>query len=177
MFQNASLARSRKRVFNSVFAPVILTENAPTPLATPALASSAQGQAFGSVKLSGTASNIASTEEEPEPEGIIWSRAWHAATEFLVLPDRTYDTLSSFVENATSLSLQPKQITSEIERSLSYLLSPSSHSGNLHQGIKEYDLVEWYCNELRRHFVTNLRAVLGAVGVHTVWSYYCTYMY
>lgn len=48
MFQSGSLARSRKRVFDSVFAPVTLTENAPTPLATPALGFSGPGQAFGS---------------------------------------------------------------------------------------------------------------------------------
>ncbi|OKL55759.1 hypothetical protein UA08_09018 [Talaromyces atroroseus] len=155
MFQNASLARSRKRVFNSVFAPVTLTENAPTPLATPALGSSAPGQAFGSRALPEAVSNVRINEAEPEPEGIIWSRVWHSATEFLALPDWTYETLSSFVEHATSFSLQPKHITPEIERSLSHLL-------NQHQQIKEYDLVDWYCNELRRHFITNLRAVLGA---------------
>lgn len=52
MSQIDPLARSRKRVFNSVFAPVKLSENAPTPLATPALGSTAQGQPFGSATLS-----------------------------------------------------------------------------------------------------------------------------
>ena len=51
MSQIDPLARSRKRVFNSVFAPVKLSENAPTPLATPILSSTAPGRPFGSARL------------------------------------------------------------------------------------------------------------------------------
>lgn len=178
MFQAGSLARSRKRVFDSVFAPVTLTENTPTPLATPVLASSTPGQVFESATLP-QAADIRDTRskskttrfEAPEPEGIVWSRAWHSATEFLILPDRSYNTLSSFVDHAKSVSLQPKQITPETEKALTYLLSSSSRGRTLHQDIKECDLVYWYCNEIRRHFVRNLRTTLGDVSVYLFHSY------
>ncbi|EEA28132.1 anaphase-promoting complex subunit ApcB, putative [Talaromyces marneffei ATCC 18224] len=149
-----SLARSRKRVFNSVFAPIKLTENAPTPLATPALGSSAPGQPFGSAILS-----KATVSEALEPEAIIWSRAWHSATEFLQFPDRVFDTPTSYLEYAESHQ-QLKDTTSEAKSALTFLLSSSSRDRVLHQGLKEYDLISWYCNEIRRHFVTNLEVML-----------------
>ncbi|EED23470.1 anaphase-promoting complex subunit ApcB, putative [Talaromyces stipitatus ATCC 10500] len=150
MSQKDSLARSRKRVFDSVFAPVKLIGNAPTPLATPALRSSAPDQAFGSVK--------SSRATKVKPEGVVWSRAWHSATEFLLLPDKSFDT-PDYIEYAESHH-RSKQITSEADDALTNLLSPSFRDRVLHQGIKEYDLIHWYCNETRRHFITNLQTVL-----------------
>lgn len=79
-----------------------------------------------------------------------------------MLPDATFDTLSTFFAYAKNFP-QSKEITPEIDQALTYLLSPSSRGRILRQGVKEYDLLDWYSNELRRHFVTNLRAVLGIV--------------
>lgn len=104
----------------------------------------------------------ATVSEAPEPEAIIWSRAWHSATEFLQFPDRTFDTPSSYLEYAR-LNSQKKQITSEIDEALTFLVSPSSRDRVLHQGLKEYDLISWYCNEIRRHFITNIQSILYTV--------------
>lgn len=49
MAETDLLARSRKHVFNSVFAADRMLYNTPTPLTTPVLGSSAADQAFTSV--------------------------------------------------------------------------------------------------------------------------------
>ena len=96
----------------------------------------------------------------PEPEAVKWSRAWHSATEFLQLPDRTFDTPSNYLENAR-LDIQRKQITDETREALSLLLLP--HVPGLHEIPKEYDLMYWYCNEIWRHFITNVQPILCTV--------------
>lgn len=103
----------------------------------------------------------------PVPEAVIWNRAWHSAAEFLQFPDRTFDTPSSYLEYAKHNSLK-KQITPEAAEALAYLMSPSSPGRYLYQGLKESDLIYWYCNEIRRHFITNIQSILCTVCEDTM---------
>jgi anaphase-promoting complex subunit 2 len=158
---------SRKRVFDSVFSPTSLKDIAPTPAATPVSTFTAPGQPFGSVATTAPQGQPSSSKsdvkiEESSPEQITWDRAWHAATTLLSIPDRGFEVLKAPGESHGAHSpsrLDPSSLPSrEISDSLAYLLSPSSRGKALRAGLKEHDLVEWYGNEMRRHFLTNFRA-------------------
>ncbi|KAL1970140.1 hypothetical protein VTN77DRAFT_6545 [Rasamsonia byssochlamydoides] len=177
MSQNAPLSMSRKRVFDSVFAPTSLKDIAPTPVATPVSTSTASAQQFG-ITPPGTTASIFQGQQysrpsttdnendvkigESSPEQITWDRAWHTATTFLSIPDRGFEVLTTPGESDGAQSatpLDPSSLPSrEISDALVYLLAPSSRGRRLRAGLKEHDLVEWYGNEMRRHFLTNFRA-------------------
>ncbi|KAL1982174.1 hypothetical protein VTN96DRAFT_1654 [Rasamsonia emersonii] len=162
MSQNAPLSMSRKRVFDSVFAPTSLKSLAPTTGATPASAFTPD-QPLGTTTQPSTAANESDVKiEESSPEQIIWDRAWHAATTFLSFPDRGFEVLTTGDPDgaqSTTSRLDSSSLPSrEISDSLAYLLAPSSRGRALRAGLKEHDLVEWYGNEMRRHFLTNFRA-------------------
>lgn len=101
-------------------------------------------------------------DEVPEPEAVKWSRAWHSATDLLQFPDRSFDNTSSYLEYAKFHS-QKKQITIETRKALHFLLSPHLYGVVPHQAFKEYNLIHWYCNEIRRHFITNIKPILCTV--------------
>lgn len=160
MSQNAPFSISRKRVFDSVFSPTSLKSLAPTTAVTPA-------SAFPPGKR--TAANESDVKiDESSPEQIIWDRAWHAATTFLSFPDRGFEVLTAGdPDGAQSTSrLDSSSVPSrEISDSLAYLLAPSSRGKALRAGLREHDLVEWYGNEMRRHFLTNFIASFVQVSV------------
>lgn len=160
---------SRKRVFDSVFAPTSLKSLAPTTGATPASAFTPD-QPLGTTTQPSTAANESDVKiEESSPEQIIWDRAWHAATTFLSFPDRGFEVLTTGDPDgaqSTTSRLDSSSLPSrEISDSLAYLLAPSSRGRALRAGLKEHDLVEWYGNEMRRHFLTNFRAGFVQVSI------------
>lgn len=164
MFQNAAFAMNRKRVFDSVFSTTALKDIAPTPVATPALAYTAPGQPFGSVKNPGDASRVPVTGnensvrfEESTPEVVIWDRAWHVATTFLSLPNRGFEILAT-ADDVTTLLQSHVAVSQETSDALSYLLSSSSRERSIQHHSQELDLIEWYGYEMRRHFLTNFRS-------------------
>lgn len=178
MFKNASLAANRKRVFNSVFAPISLKEHAPpTSTGEPAVpnrqprsvgvqkerASSRReqpGQQTGGDRENRT--NLESDKQSSESASR--DRAWHFATDFLRFADCSINELFALDHDSAELSSQQRRVASrETSQALAYLLSRSFRSTSQSQKWKEYDLIDWYGNEIRRHFLANFRASLVTV--------------
>lgn len=173
MFSTPGLSRSRKRVFDSVFPSASLKDIAPTPTATPLLGSTGPGQAFGfgiqTQPASQDRANLRSPgghdfgelkAEDSAPEQVIWNRAWHTATSSLSFPDHGFQALTetALTENGSDERWLPSNLGSrEAQGAFTYLLSPSSQGRKLRVDSKQDDLLEWYGNEIRRHFLTNFR--------------------
>lgn len=154
------LSVARKRVFESVFASTSLGNTIPTPLATPNIGFAAPGQSFGLATAAAVPQISQSLTDETWPEQVNWDRAWHVATAFLSFSDIGFAALSllddvddNHLQDLWGLS-SPSQ---EAYDALNFLLGPNSPDSDLHSSLKEYDLVEWYCNEMRRHFLANFR--------------------
>ncbi|KAN0078936.1 hypothetical protein V8E54_005449 [Elaphomyces granulatus] len=154
------LSVARKRVFESVFASTSLGNTVPTPLATPKIGFAAPGQSFGLATAAAVPQTSQSLTDETWPEQVNWDRAWHVATAFLSFSDIGFAALSllddvddNHLQDLWGLS-SPSQ---EAYDALNFLLAPNSPDRDLHSSLKEYDLVEWYCNEMRRHFLANFR--------------------
>ena len=177
--RHVPLAKGRKRIFNSVFAPAPLENITPTPVATPVLGSSAPGQAFGVVS-SGGGSDVV---EDPVPEQVIWDQAWHTATSFLSLPVEGFKNIDDILVdddpyrsgkeeteqkhellNRWARESPPSQ---EVYDALSYVVSSSSRGQALRAKSKGHDLKEWYMNETRRHFLACFAPILFEVCYRT----------
>ncbi|OJJ47994.1 hypothetical protein ASPZODRAFT_15442 [Penicilliopsis zonata CBS 506.65] len=174
MIQTVPIPASRRRVFDSVFSPASLDDFSPTPVATPALDYTAVGQPFGggiqtydrtSLPRPSTASSFLSNDTVPladEVDKTTWDHAWQVATAFLVLPDAKLSYLEVCGEVDQERFFKqwnrhdpPSKETTE---ALAYLLGASS-AGRQSSGItfERPDLLEWYGNETRRHFLKNFR--------------------
>ena len=140
------------RIFASVFPPPSDIE-APTPAATPILASSAPGETFGSPIAPQTGFESVAAEQ------IKWDRAWHTATTYLTLPDEPIDQ----EEDESDLkSKWLKPCTSQSQRALQYLLSEDSQGGRA--GKNDDDLLRWYFEEVvLRHYMKNMLPILVKV--------------
>lgn len=177
--RHVPLSRSRKRVFDSVFAPAPLENISPTPVATPVLGSNAAtGQSFGGFGGGGGGS-----AEEPVPEQVTWDRAWHTATSFLFLPIAGHkdvdEILGDFnVEDVYGSGpdggerehallegwARQSPPSQEVYDALFYVVSASSRGQMLRAKSKGHGLKEWYMNETRRHFLACFAPVLFKVG-------------
>jgi anaphase-promoting complex subunit 2 len=181
MFSNPGLSRSRKRVFDSVFPPASLKDIAPTPTATPLLGSTGPGQPFGfgiqtepstqeysSLRSPGGHGSSGLKTEDSSPEQVVWNRAWHTATTFLSFPNHGFRALmeTDLTDNGLLERWLPSNpVSRETRGALTYLLSSSSQGRSLRADSKKDDLLEWYGNEIRRHFLANFRS--GLVKVFT----------
>lgn len=145
------VGEARKRIFSAVFPQSIHASSQPTPQATPATQFTVPGQPFGGHYDAATASFDVATSD-PVAQQIRWERAWHAATSFLRVPNA----LGPVPGNQDVTTLEKEWIRHHP------LSSPEAITELLHldivrPGPKEYAtkhaLVEWYMNEVRRHFV------------------------
>ena len=136
---------SRKRVFRAVF-PSPSQASIPTPLSTPQLGSAAfAGSSFSLPDIS-PAQDVAT-------EKIRWERAWHSATAFLSLPQLPIPVANIIRNRTSSLSGEwIKALTPEVSLSISYLVSEQSEGHRLCKNKKEDDLLEWYAQEVGRHY-------------------------
>ncbi|KAJ9323181.1 hypothetical protein DTO027B5_8561 [Paecilomyces variotii] len=161
MFQNVPLSIGRKRVFDSVFSPASLDHATAPHLTTPLLNLLVADQSFDS------ATEIASPSQDyrlSSRDEAAWDRAWNAATAFLSVPDRGFASLEASDEMDETEFLKqwnrydpPSKQTSE---ALAYLLKTSPLRKGPQAGAEEHDLIEWYGNEIRRHFLVNFRGSL-----------------
>jgi anaphase-promoting complex subunit 2 len=151
--------QSRKRIFSSVF-PDAFSYTIPTPVATPVASFIAPGQSFGAQ------TELATSTQSPTSsfvaEHIRWNRAWHTATSFLSLPGEpiTFQTL-----NLGPTILQAtwsKQPLPDAHEAIKYLLFTSKQSSS-DDSPNGDDLVGWYINEVRMHFLAFVRP-----GIHLV---------
>ncbi|MCJ1281850.1 hypothetical protein MMC26_001173 [Xylographa opegraphella] len=136
---------SRKRVFRAVF-PSPSEASIPTPSSTPQLGSATFAGSSLSLPDVNPAQDVAS-------EKIRWERSWHSATAFLSLPHHPIP-VGNIIRNRTS-SLGGewlKALTPDVSFSISYLVSEQSEGHRLRRNKKEDDLLEWYAQEVGRHY-------------------------
>lgn len=153
----------RKRAFDSVFPSAKIKDLAPTPAITPQLGSTSPGRPFGGVSSTATASFRDTSHNEPYPEQVIWDRAWHTATAALSLPEEVIDLSGQALTDLCKARYS--NLNGEILEAFRYVLSPSSAGRLSRQGKAESDLLEWYVNAVRQHFLTYVKPAVVDVSV------------
>ncbi|KAJ9647131.1 hypothetical protein H2199_002117 [Coniosporium tulheliwenetii] len=123
-------------VFSSVF-PVSAHHTTPTPLATPDLGFTTEGQSFGGVDIT---SPLLSSR--PVAQEIKQNQAWSVATRYLSLARAPFSQISQW-----NLKQAP---TRDISDALRYLLAGE---GAQAAGDEGQSLLDWYVNEIRGHYL------------------------
>lgn len=176
MLSTVPLNAGRRRVFGSVFSPASL--EARPPLASSfdhdqaALASFQSTASFATLKVDSQTGSFVSAHETTDPlsDHETWDQAWSAATAFLSIPDHGFapiyearDTDGSEMLRAWNRLTPPSKETAD---SLSYLAAATQQTNTLQGGASSRGLFSWYSDEIRRHFLTNLRG-----GLYEVWNF------
>ena len=151
------LNAGRRRVFGSVF---------PATLQTSSLSEKTLNASFQSTDSSSTVKTDfapihPSVTSEADRE--TWDRAWAAATDFLSVPDRGFAPIydardtdgSEIIQEFARLSPPSKDTADALEYLVAAVPQAQDDSRNL---------FSWYGDEIRRHFLTNLRQGLHEVG-------------
>lgn len=99
---------------------------------------------------------------EPSPDQKTWDASWRAVTAFLAIPDNGFYLASQISENEFLRRSNRHQTPSkEVLGALQYVIA---------QGREEFaetgrrGIIDWYGNEMRRHFLRNFREGLFTVG-------------
>ncbi|KAJ5627446.1 hypothetical protein N7528_004873 [Penicillium herquei] len=159
MMSSIPLNAGRRRVFGSVFSPASLEARPPfassfdhdqTPIASFQSSSTIRNDSFDPFyETQGGSLDRQSSEQ-----------AWSAATAFLTIPDRGFALIFELRGTDGNEALKnwnrftpPSKETGE---ALSYLAASAQQA----QVFKQKDLFDWYGDEMRRHFLTNLRGGL-----------------
>lgn len=170
------LNAGRRRVFGSVFPPASLEARPPltSTLYDQNPPASFQSHASSSTikteqhSQSFTSPHEQSTDVSPDRES--WDQAWTATTAFLSVPDRGFDPIYESRETDGSEALKkwnrlspPSKETGE---ALAYLTTAAQQASTIPGMAVPKDLFDWYGEEIRRHFLTNLRGGLYEVGLY-----------
>ena len=95
----------------------------------------------------------ATPTQDVATERIRWERSWHSATAFLSLPYVPIPVMNIVQNRISSLSGEwIKVLTPEVSLSISYLVSGQSEGRHLRMSNKQDDLLEWYAQEVGRHY-------------------------
>ncbi|KAJ5214916.1 hypothetical protein N7468_010595 [Penicillium chermesinum] len=161
---NVPLNAGRRRVFNSVFSPASLQARSPfSPSENENLNASFQSTGSSSTVRNDSFAVI-------HPDGVAdsdrdWDRAWTAATAFLAVPDLGFapvyegkDTDGSDAIQAFGRLSPPSRETAD---ALTYLVSAAPQAAD-----ESKNLISWYGDEIRRHFLLNLRGGLHQLLKH-----------
>ena len=139
---------ARAHIFNVVF-PSSAKDSALTPSATPQLGSAPFGGGSSFAYPDPEHLDV----EDRATERIRWERAWHSATAFLSLRHVPVSTLDD-VQDEESLGRQYfKACSLEVSSSIRYLVSERARGGRLLAGRQEDNLVDWYNQEVGRHYI------------------------
>ncbi|KAH9862124.1 hypothetical protein IAQ61_010327 [Plenodomus lingam] len=137
-------------VFASVFPVLSLSHTTPTPIATPDIGYTAPGASFGSPYATRSAAD-AQAQGHGQHRAVRRGMAWSCATRFLSLPK--------------GVTMPPGlHRTRETEDALNYLLLGDGRS----EDGREEGLVDWYTNECRLHFASNVRPDLEELWAQEV---------
>lgn len=161
MISSVPLNVGRRRVFDSVFSSASI--QAQPPLAPNSDHDQTQLASFQSTASSSTVKtavfnspqqeNFAHTPQDQET----WDQAWSAATAFLAVPNQgfapIYDARETDGSEALKLWNRLTPPSKETAEALSYLTAAQQGSG----ATKSKSLIDWYGDEMRRHFLVNLR--------------------
>ena len=140
---------ARKRIVAAVFPPLPDASN-PTPAATPVLGSNdPAGEAW-------------TFPIEPEPENLAtqqirWDRAWHTATTFLSLPAEPLTAAHANLNEEALRGRWIKPYTPEISNDVRYVIAPQSRRRQLRAISPDDDLLEWYLDQVQRHYLGFVR--------------------
>lgn len=170
MISTAPLNVERKRVFGSVFSPASLEARPPfaasfnhdqTPL------TSFQSDGSSSTVKTASQGTAFSSAQEPVADRQAWDQAWSAATAFLSVPDRGFAPIYENRDTDGSEALKdwnrlspPSKETGE---ALTYLTAAAQNAKTTPGATGPKDLFSWYGDELRRHFLINIRGGLYEV--------------
>jgi len=150
---------AQKRVFASVFPISSTATTVPTPVATPVLGFVGEGQSFGGPQIQISAEPTSPSDSAAEQ--IKWNRAWHTATTFLRLPEQQITSNQANLDESQLRGHWMKQYSADVLEAVSYLLSSTSRGYPLFtENQQDGDLVAWYTNEVRRHFLAYVRPIL-----------------
>jgi anaphase-promoting complex subunit 2 len=154
----------KKRVFDSVFGGSNISQ--PTPVATPLVAFTAPGQAFGgpivsttdrhaqlsAIKASRHSSGVPVSESDHVREQVQWDRSWHTVTYTLVTPD-----VPSDVHLIEAWEPELRTADAGFSEALRDLLDPQTR---LPSASHTEDLVIWHTNQVRHHFLRQVLPIL-----------------
>lgn len=140
---------ARKRIIAAVFPPLPYANN-PTPAATPVL---------GSYDPAGEAWTF---PIEPEPENLAtqqirWDRAWHTATTYLSLPPEPLTPAHADLGEKGLRGKWIKPYTPEISNDVTYVTAAQSRGHQQRPISLDDDLLEWYLDQVQRHYVGFVR--------------------
>ncbi|KAF7507940.1 hypothetical protein GJ744_009974 [Endocarpon pusillum] len=144
----------RKRVFDSVFPSSCLKDLAPTPVLSQTEFDRSVVEPIFSPTLRPAPEALTTY-----PEHVIWDRAWHAATSFLTLPER------DFVERRDRRDLDAfaaayNKVPRDAVESIRYVILKHQEERARGQKTEHENLVEWYTNHVRGHFLAHSKAPL-----------------
>lgn len=146
----------QKRIVAAVFPPLPYATN-PTPAATPVLGSNDHvGEAW-----------IFPIEPEPEnlaTQQIRRDRAWHTATTFLSLPAEPLTAAHASQGEEALRGKWIKPYTPDISNNVEYVIAPQSRGSQLRAVSPDDDLLEWYLEQVQRHYVRFVRPGVLKVG-------------
>lgn len=138
---------TRRAVFSAVF-PSSTKATAPTPSATPLLGSAPFGGA------SFTFSELSPFDGgDHASERIRWERAWHSATSLLSLRDAAIHSVNEADELESLQKGWIKPCSAEVSSSMAYVVSELSEGRLLRARNREDNLIDWYTQEVGRHYV------------------------
>lgn len=173
MISTVPLNAGRRRVFGSVFSPASLEARPPFASSfnhdhTP-FASFQSSDSSSTIKTGSQATAFSPVPQEPPADREAWDRAWSAATAFLSVPNRGFAPIYESRETDGSEALKdwnrlspPSKETGE---ALAYLTAAAQNTRDSPGATRPKDLFSWYGDEIRRHFLTNLRG-----GLFEVWT-------
>ncbi|KAJ5160778.1 uncharacterized protein N7482_007782 [Penicillium canariense] len=168
MISTYPLNAGRQRVFGSVFSPASLEARPPLASSlgsdqTP-LASFQPNSSFSTVKT-GSFTSLQHEQSAAAPlDREKWDQAWSASTAFLAVPNQGFAPIYEARETDGSEALKewsrlspPSKETAE---ALSYLTAAAQQGSTSLGATTPKNLFDWYGDEIRRHFLTNLRSGL-----------------
>ncbi|KAJ5880387.1 uncharacterized protein N7473_011440 [Penicillium subrubescens] len=166
MISSVPLNASRRRVFGSVFSPASLQAR---PTSAPGSDhDQTQLASFQSTSSTVKAGSFASPQQERFAEAPhdreTWDQAWSAATTFLAVPNQGFAPIYDARESDGSEALKdwnrlspPSKETAE---ALSYLTASAQRGSAAYGATSSKSLIDWYGDEIRRHFLANIRSGL-----------------
>lgn len=152
----------QKSVFNSVFPSSRLRDIAPTPAATPVLDQGGFGQSFEESTVP-SGPPLSPDGSDAYPEQIIWDRAWHSATSFLILPATelvTQNQAPDLAAFAAHYDEAPRHTTESIR----YLTSKKRADSARERKTERESIILWYTDHVRGHFLAYPKPALCRVS-------------
>jgi len=138
---------TRRAVFSAVF-PSSTKATIPTPSTTPLLGSAPfAGASFGFSDPSPLDGGDRASKR------IRWERAWHTATSFFSLRDAAINAVNGDYELESLQKRWIKPCSAEVSSSIAYIVSERSEGRQLRASNREDNLIDWYTQEVGRHYV------------------------